>query len=264
MNAEMTLKVAPPPETVELPWVKVTDFDADQGWTGESRGAERARWCCEQLEEGRVLWFPELPYHFPDADQRFLLEQRQQDARLHKNISYRPKQDVLRGSAGQNPAETQKLHGIMRNFSAEVTRFLGKVLTPYASRWSLDFASFRPEEEQGRKLPLHKRNDLLHCDSFPTRPMRGNRILRCFTNINPTEPRVWLTTDGFGSLARQFAHEAGLDSFANPAAFTSWGYGLARVFGLKSGKRSAYDRFMLRFHDYLKENSAFQDQCRKF
>ena len=27
--------------------------------------------------------------------------------------------------------------------------------------------------------------------------------------------------------------------------------------------RSAYDKFMLRFHDYLKENEAFQKNCRK-
>lgn len=35
------------------------------------------------------------------------------------------------------------------------------------------------------------------------------------------------------------------------------------MFGLKGADPSAYDRFMLRFHDYLKENTGFQQNCRK-
>ena len=73
--------------------------------------------------------------------------------------------------------------------------------------WSLDYASYRPEEEQSRDLSLHKRNDLLHVDAFPSRPTRGGRILRCFTNINPTRTRNWLTTDRFPALAEKFARD---------------------------------------------------------
>src|SRR5258706_6211850 len=98
----------------------------------------------------------------------------------------------------------------MRNYSTEVVQFLSRLLAPYADHWALDFASFRPEEEKGRDLPLHKRNDLLHVDAFPTRPTQGGRILRCFTNINPDQPRVWLTTDRLPVLAENFAKEAGL------------------------------------------------------
>ena len=36
-----------------------------------------------------------------------------------------------------------------------------------------------------------------------------------------------------------------------------------KAFGLKAVDHSAYDLFMLRFHDYLKENSAFQQNCPK-
>ena len=36
-----------------------------------------------------------------------------------------------------------------------------------------------------------------------------------------------------------------------------------KAFGLKAVGHSAYDLFMLRFHDYLKENSAFQKNCPK-
>jgi 3-deoxy-D-manno-oct-2-ulosonic acid (Kdo) hydroxylase len=242
--------------------VEVEDFVAGRGWAEPGRSQERAHWCCEQLEAGRILYFAQLPYDFPEADRKFLLQQRQSDGRLHKNISYRPKQDVLRGSITESKEDTRRLHGILRQYSAEVTKFLARALEPYAAEWSLDFASFRPEEEKGRDLPLHKRNDLLHVDAFPTRPTRGNRILRCFTNINPTQPRIWLTTDSFPELARQFARDAGLEHFASQNG-GSWIDMLKRAFGIKGADRSAYDKFMLRFHDYLKENQRFQEQCPK-
>ncbi len=99
----------------------------------------------------------------------------------------------------------------MQAYSLQVTEFINRFLAPYANHLSLDFASFRPLEEKQRDLPLHKRNDLLHVDSFPTRPTRGGRILRVFTNINPFEARVWNVADRFDALAEQFAAEAGLN-----------------------------------------------------
>lgn len=78
-------------------------------------------------------------------------------------------------------------------------------LSPYAKHWKIDFASFRPIEEKGRKMRLRARNDLLHVDSFPTRPIFGDRILRTFININPTENRVWRTSDTFEKLVEQFS-----------------------------------------------------------
>jgi hypothetical protein len=36
------------------------------------------------------------------------------------------------------------------------------------------------------------------------------------------------------------------------------------AFGGVEAKRSAYDRFMLRFHDYLKFNGEYQESCTKY
>jgi len=211
-----------------------------------------------------MLFFDRIPFDFPKADQEFLLSQRQSDSRFHKNVSYRPQKDVLRGAAG-NREEVARLHDIMRRYSAAVTAFLTKLLEPYAAHWALDYASYRPEQEKGRDLSVHKRNDLLHFDAFPTRPMHGRRILRCFTNINPTESRVWNTTDGFSVLAPKFAKDAGLAHFAAKGSARSHPLvrGVKKMFGLKAVDHSAYDKFMLRFHDYLKERSDFQAECRK-
>jgi hypothetical protein len=244
--------------------VKIDDFQYPQGWVPPAVAAERSRQCCEQLEAGKVLFMDRIPYFFPQADREFLLSQRQSESRLHKNVSYRPRQDVLRGAASGGE-DQEHLHDIMRRYSAEVACFLGQLLQPYAAHWTLDYASYRPEEEQGRDLPVHKRNDLLHVDSFPTRPMHGRRILRCFSNINPTAPRVWNTTEEFSVLAQKYAADAGLAGFAAKGSPRSHPLvaGVKKMFGLKGVDQSAYDRFMLRFHDYLKEKTDFQQNCRK-
>jgi hypothetical protein len=252
-------------ETTEKCLVPVTDFRAGQEWEDGGEAQERARWCCEQLEESHILYFEELPYDFPEEDRKFLISQKLGDSRLHKNISYRPKQDLLRGFAAQDAAAARRLHEVLRHYSENVIRFLTQLLAPYSSGWTIDYASFRPEAEQSRNLPVRKRNDLLHVDAFPSRPTRGGRILRCFTNINPTEGRVWNTTDAFPELARDHAERAGLKDFAArggpgvAGAFQSFG----RAFGLKLKSYSAYDKFMLHFHDYMKENSRFQQECPK-
>ena len=244
--------------------VRVNHYMFPGGWSRPSEAAAQARQCCEHLENERVLCFDHLPYQFSQEDREFLLSQRQSGSRLHKNVSYRPSQDTLRGAAA-GAKESARLHEIMRKYSREVTRFMKQLLSPYAQEMTLDFASYRPEEEQGRNLRVHKRNDLLHCDAFPTRPMNGNRILRCFTNINPSASRIWNTTEGFSVLAKKYAAEAGLAGFAAKGSARSNALvrSVKKAFGFKAADHSAYDRFMLRFHDFLKENDEFQKNCPK-
>ena len=238
-------------------WTPVQDFSYPAGWSATSP-EDAATLRCRQLEQGEILFFDRLPFDLPGSDREFLLGQNWSEMRLHKNVSYRPIEGRLNGFAG-DPAARERLHGILQNYSREAVKFLENFLSPYAGKWILDFASFRPLEERGRNLSLHKRNDLLHVDSFPTRPTRGGRILRIFTNLNPTRTRVWQTTTRFDELARKYAMDAGLASIAgkgSPLSRLSNLVGAALGFG--SFSRPAYDRFMLRFHDYLKENSAFQ------
>lgn len=248
-----------------MSWTQVADYHFPKGWDDSSQARARARACCAELEQGRILFFDSIPYNFPKEDRDFLLSQKQSSSRVHKNISYRPLTDALRGSAGGDGQDSDRLRQIMRRYSAEVVRFLSQLLAPYAEHWTLDYASFRPEQEHGRDLPLHKRNDLLHVDSFPSRPTRGGRILRCFTNINPVEPRVWFITDPMPVLAKEFALQAGLEHFAERS---DWSVNdvlqkFKKAIGLRPVEYSAYDKFMLHFHDYLKENSDFQENYPK-
>lgn len=170
---------------------------------------------------------------------------------------------MLKGVTGS--AETiERIHSILRNYNAHMMEFLKQFLSPYADKWILDFASFRPFEEERRGLPLHKRNDLLHVDAFPSRPTRGGRILRVFTNLNPSKPRVWNVTGPFERLARAYAYDAGLRQIAeDDSTVTRTVQNLGAKLGFAGFGRTPYDMFMLRFHDFLKENKSFQSDPEK-
>jgi hypothetical protein len=238
-----------------MSWLEIHDYDAN--WS-----ATRARESCAQLEAGEILFFSRPPFDLSQQDLDFLVSLRPADSRLHKNISYRPSEDRLRGFSGSNEEES-RVHGIMRRYYSAVHGFVSQFLAPYASKLQIDYASFRPLEEQGRDLPLHKKNDLLHVDAFPSRPTRGGRILRVFTNANPRQSRVWMVGPRFPELAREFAAPAGLHQFVSSGGARRGFLHALRSAGLPVPDRSAYDEFMLSFHDWLKENTAFQSDSRK-
>lgn len=248
--------------------INITDYAYPNGWSEKSQSDERAEFYCRQLEEGQILFFENIPFDLPKADQEFLLSQRQTDSRYHKNVSYRPYNNVLRGASADSAAERDRMREIVKNYSERVTRFLSEFLAPYAAHWSLDFASFRPLEEKGRDLSLHKRNDLLHVDAFPSRPTKGGRILRIFTNINPDTARIWNVGEPFDIVAENLAIDAGLNQIAAQADSSFQNLfrrtlKTARKAGIPVADRSPYDKFMLRFHDYLKENRQFQTDAPK-
>jgi len=216
---------------------------------------------CEQLERGQVLLFREVPFAFPDADRKFLLSRSAAESRFHKNISYRPASGAVHGSADNSDRE--RLLDVMQRFSREAAAFVARLLTPYAGKMRLDFASFRPLEEQGRDLPLHKRNDLLHVDAFPSRPTRGGRILRIFVNINPAAGRVWNVGAPFHAFVPGLMGSGSrLQPPQRGKAAQLFAHAAARL-GLPVADRSHYDEFMLYLHDWLKENSGFQKDSPK-
>jgi hypothetical protein len=228
----------------------------------------QARAWCEQLEAGDILYFPETPVPIPPDDLAFLLGQQQADSSLHKNIAYKPNIDKLSGvdTKTADAAAVRRLQRVMRDYSQHVVEFLTGFLSPYHAKWRLDYASFRPQEEQGRDLPHRRRNDLLHTDAFPTRPTYGARILRFFNNIHPTRTRDWIVSDPFATVVKQFAPNQ-----IAPTPDTSLSRaakGLGRAVGLSAAipsiKRSPYDEFMMRFHNFLKENARFQSECAKY
>lgn len=230
----------------------------------------RLREYCAKLEAGDIIFFPETPITIPSSDLEFLIGHQQVGGAYHKNIAYRPLEDRITGFAAQDKGTADRLRAIMRRYSDDVIGFLRGFLAPYQARWRVDYASYRPEEEQRRDLSLRKRNDLLHTDAFPTRPTHGDRILRFFNNINPQHTRNWITTETFDVLVEKMRAGKldGGSSVPLPSSMQMSGVkrALAGIgFGAlaPSLKRSPYDEFMMRFHNYLKEHSSFQQHCPK-
>jgi hypothetical protein len=228
---------------------------------GETPGQERN--LPERLERGEVIYYPICPFPLiAGYDERFLLAQRLA-SRAHKNISYDPQTGKAAGFLWQSAEQDEHLRRLLASFSAQVTSWLSATLPRYARAWQLDRVSFRPEEEATRRLRLTARNDLLHVDAFPSRPTNGKRLLRVFVNVNPADPRVWMTSDPFPVLFERYAEEAGLPGKYREPWRKRLLTGLGRLIHPHRPRRSAYDSFMLRFHDFLKRNDAFQEKCAK-
>src|ERR1700680_3568450 len=107
-------------------WIAVEDYKFPGGWTDSATGRgnsadkdARARALCRELEAGKILFFPKLPYEFPPDEREFLLSREWNELRLHKNVSYRPADDVMRGFSGDHGTQTH-LHHIVRRSSGAV------------------------------------------------------------------------------------------------------------------------------------------------
>jgi hypothetical protein len=219
----------------------------------------------DALERGNILFFPRSPFEISNDARQSLLGAGQADGNFHKNIAYRPASGKLTGLGKTNPGEFERVASAVASYSQQAIRLLSELLAPYRDSWKTDYASFRSIEEEGRSLPLKKRNDLLHTDAFPTRPTNGGLILRIFTNINPARTRDWMTSEPFAALAPKYANDAGLENIAKTAGSTKRKLvHAAKSIGVPVIDRSPYDEFMLGFHDYLKMNAGYQRDTAKF
>ncbi len=226
-------------------------------WT-ESRSRE----VCRELEAGHIVYFANSPTIIPSEDRELLLGRKQSSSAYHKNIAYRPLEDRVTGLDREDAAEVDNLRRILSEYSRQSAEFLGKFLIPYAGQWKLEFASFRPIEEKGRPARVHARNDLLHFDSFPTRPTNGARILRFFTNINPIENRVWVTSQTFEAFGPRLVKSGGLSkSLTNP--FVRGFNFLTRALHLRKTDFPPYDDLMHHYHNRMKEDAHFQETTPK-
>jgi hypothetical protein len=211
-----------------------------------------------RLESGAILVFSDRPIRLDANDLEVLRRQNPSHSRFHKNIAYRPDSGRLGGVGGIPRPDREPVRRALASFSREAVRVVGALVPRYAGSWRVGYTSFRPFEEAGRPLRTTSRNDLMHVDAFPSRPTNGDRILRFFTNVHPSQPREWISGGDFERLAERYARPSGLlAEVAGKGREDRVGF-LSRIFGGRKEKRSAYDEFMLRFHDYLKRNDDFQ------
>lgn len=216
-----------------------------------------------RLESGGILCFLERPITLDPGALDVLLRQNPGHSRFHKNIAYRPTDGRLGGLSEIPRGDREPIRRALAEFSQRAVRFTAELFPGYARSWRVGYTSFRPFEEEGRPLRTRSRNDLMHVDAFPSRPTNGDRILRLFTNIHKSKPRVWISGGNFEQLAERYAVSSGLLGAVVERQGENALARFLRGIGARKGERSPYDEFMLRFHDFLKENEEFQKTARR-
>ncbi|MEM7017651.1 MAG: Kdo hydroxylase family protein, partial [Pseudomonadota bacterium] len=229
-------------------------------------GAAKGNEFEQRLEQGQVLLLEPGLLQLPSENEMKFLREELAGTLTQKNISYHPHGDYLTGMK-KDPVNHERTHKILREHHHVVAPFLKRLLPDY--QFDSGKVNFRPLEEQGRKLSVHASNERLHVDSMASGPTYGRRILRFFTNIHPTQIRIWKTAGRFPELFREFAEAAELSHVDEDALrpwqsrrlytrFLQWlgEHGLPQAEVVLNNP--PYDRLMRRFHNFLKENDAFQ------
>jgi hypothetical protein len=200
------------------------------------------------LEGGGVVVLPHVRFEMSERERRFLSPV-WSDGRA-KNVSLEGAR--LKGAQGSD-SDIAELAAMVGRFAADAATLVTTLFpryTPYVKRAR---TSFRPQPAVGRKVSWRKDDSRLHVDAFPSRPNRGERILRVFSNLNPTEPRVWRVGESFEAMARTL-----LPRIRAPLPGAA---ALLAALHVTKGRRSDYDHLMLNLHDRAKEDMNYQRTC---
>jgi len=200
------------------------------------------------IEGGGVLVLPHVSFTLSERERRFL-SAAWSDGRA-KNISLDGAS--LKGAAG-SAADLADLAAMVGRFAENAATLVATLFPRYAPYVKRARTSFRPQPAVGRNVSWRKDDSRLHVDAFPSRPNHGARILRVFSNINPTEPRVWRVGESFETMAKTL-----LPRIRGPLPGSA---ALLAALRVTKGRRSRYDHLMLNLHDRAKEDLDYQRDC---
>ena len=209
-------------------------------------GAQEA--CVRAIERGGVLVLPHVNFTLSESERRFL-STAWSDGRA-KNVSLDGAS--LKGAAGA-AADLADLAAMIRRFAENAAKLVATLFPRYAPYVKRARTSFRPQPAVGRDVSWRKDDSRLHIDAFPSRPNHGERILRVFSNVSPTEPRVWRVGEPFEAMAKTL-----LPRVRGPLPGSA---ALLAALHVTKGRRSRYDHLMLNLHDRAKEDLAYQRDC---
>jgi hypothetical protein len=217
-------------------------------WQGPFSAEIVAR-AADALETGKVLYAPQLAFELSEAERGFLSPDCLDGQ--SKNVSFRPDSGVLKGTHFQG-AERDQLRGMLQRYYTYASNLLEAICLGYRDHLRSGFTSFRPAEIAGRSTSWRHDDTRLHVDAFPSRPMRGLRILRVFTNVNPKTPRIWRVGESFEQAAAKLISKV-RPPLPGVASLLYW-------LQITKGRRTDYDHFMLGIHDRMKADEAYQSQ----
>jgi hypothetical protein len=201
-----------------------------------------------ELESGRVLYFPKLKFPFEKSEEKFLDPKWSNGSA--KNISLAKDDGSVKGAAGSQD-ELKELSALVHRYRSSALNLVRTLLPKYASGLRMGRTSYRPVLVQGRAQSWRKDDTRLHVDAFPTRPTRGERIMRVFANVNPNGmPRTWRVGEPFGDMAKRL-----LPRVSDPFPGSALLFYLVRA---TKTPRSRFDHIMLQLHDQMKHDMEYQ------
>lgn len=216
------------------------------GWTDRA-AVEVSTTAVSALEAGNVLFLPGLSFNVSPSETQIFSPAILSSS---KNASFDPQTGNVGGTT-LTGTDRNRLRDEMARFSSAAASLVDAVLPSYASSIVRARASFRPAEIAGRQTSWRKDDTRLHVDSFPASPVQGRRILRVFSNVNPSgRPRAWRVGPDFEDVAARFA-----STLSVPMPGSAF---LLRAFKVTKSRRTPYDALMLQLHDRMKEDADFQ------
>lgn len=223
--------------------IEVTQAD----WHGQGLSVPRET-LRAALERGKVLYFPNLRFA-TDGGEAALLDPALADPQ-RKNISLEPVGGALRGVVGD--AVTQSaVRALVARYQANARALANGLFPEYRDKLRAAPTSLRLMRVETRDTSWRKDDSRLHVDAFPSRPNRGERILRVFANVNPNGvPRVWRVGEPFEHMARRF-----LPKIKPQVPGSAW---LLERLHITKSRRSEYDHLMLHLHDGMKADLDYQ------
>lgn len=216
-------------------------------WRPALAGGDQDR-AIRTIEGGGVLVLPRLAFPLAADELRFL-SPRWSDGRA-KNISLDG--GALKGARG-SVDEIAALSRMVARFAADAATLVTTLFPRYAPHVRRARTSFRPQPAVGRSVSWRKDDSRLHVDAFPSRPNHGERILRVFCNVSPSEDRVWRVGESFEAVARRFLPHI-RRQIPGEARWLS-------ALHVTKGLRSPYDHLMLGLHDRAKADLDYQAHC---
>lgn len=229
-----------------MPVDRIVTADLDR-WHPDDADAG-APWLADELEQGKVLYFPKLRFALSDAETA-LLDPALVDPK-RKNISLNARTGVLTGVAVADERR-DAIDALVRRYYQTTRDLLNGLLPGYAHHLHSPTTSLRLHRIGTWQMSWRKDDTRLHVDAFPSRPTGQQRILRVFNNINPHgDTRRWRVGEAFDTLAPRY-----LPAMPPYRAGAAW---LLHKLGITKSRRTEYDHLMLQLHDRMKADADYQ------
>jgi 3-deoxy-D-manno-oct-2-ulosonic acid (Kdo) hydroxylase len=201
----------------------------------------------QAVEDGKVLYLPNFGFSLKQSELTFLTPKLL--APSSRNISL-DSSSHLKGAV----ADFEKaafLKAMLLRYKEHSLQLINTLLPAYSAHLRLAPTSFRPAQVESRIQSWRADDKRLHIDAFPSRPNRGERILRVFANINPNgQSRVWRVGEPFDTVAQKFLPRC--------KSYSRWQAKALNMLGITKSFRSEYDHLMLQLHDLMKSDLDYQ------